>query len=97
MTRSTRKIGLGVMGFADMLLHMGVPYNSEEGVALAEEIMDTVNSIGHQASEELAEIRGPFPSLTRASTGTAGPSETPPSPPSPPPAPCPSSPGYPPA
>ena len=61
MTRSTRKIGLGVMGFADMLLHMGVPYNSEEGVALAEEIMDTVNSIGHQASEELAEIRGPFP------------------------------------
>ena len=49
------------MGFADMLLHMGVPYNSEEGVALAEEIMDTVNSIGHQASEELAEIRGPFP------------------------------------
>ena len=55
MTKKTRKIGLGVMGFADMLLYMGVPYNSEEGVALAEEIMDTVNSIGHQASEELAE------------------------------------------
>ena len=61
MTRSTRKIGLGVMGFADMLLYMGVPYNSEEGVALAGEIMDTINTIGHQASQELAESRGPFP------------------------------------
>ena len=61
MTRSTRKIGLGVMGFADMLLYMGVPYNSDEGVELAREIMDTVNTIGHQASEELAEVRGAFP------------------------------------
>ena len=61
MTRSTRKIGLGVMGFADMLLYMGVPYNSDEGVDLAREIMDTVNTIGHQASEELAQVRGPFP------------------------------------
>ena len=61
MTRSTRKIGLGVMGFADMLLYMGVPYNSDEGVELAREIMDTVNTIGHRASEELAEVRGPFP------------------------------------
>ncbi|WP_242967033.1 vitamin B12-dependent ribonucleotide reductase [Flavonifractor sp. An10] len=61
MTRSTRKIGLGVMGFADMLLYMGVPYNSDEGVELAREIMDTVNTIGHRASEELAQVRGPFP------------------------------------
>lgn len=61
MTRSTRKIGLGVMGFADMLLYMGVPYNSEEGVALAREIMDTINTIGHQESEKLAETRGAFP------------------------------------
>ena len=61
MTRSTRKIGLGVMGFADMLLYMGVPYNRDEGVELAREIMDTVNTIGHRASEELAQVRGPFP------------------------------------
>ena len=61
MTRSTRKIGLGVMGFADMLLYMGVPYNSEEGVALAREIMDTINTIGHRESERLAETRGAFP------------------------------------
>lgn len=61
MTRSTRKIGLGVMGFADMLIYMGVPYNSEEGVALAAEIMDTINTIGHQESEKLAESRGAFP------------------------------------
>ena len=61
MTRSTRKIGLGIMGFADMLLYMGVPYNSEEGVALAREIMDTINTIGHRESERLAETRGAFP------------------------------------
>ena len=63
MTRSTRKIGLGVMGLSDMPLYMGVPYNSEEGVALAQEIMDTINTIGHQESEKLAESRGAFPPL----------------------------------
>ncbi len=61
MTRSTRKIGLGVMGFADLLLYLGVPYNSEEGVALAKKIMKLVNTVGHQASQELAAVRGAFP------------------------------------
>ena len=61
MTRSTRKIGLGVMGFADMLLYLGVPYNSEEGVALARKIMKRVNEIGHNESEALAQVRGAFP------------------------------------
>ncbi len=60
-TRATRKIGLGVMGFADMLLMMGVAYNSDQGVALGREIMELVQTIGHRASEELAEVRGPFP------------------------------------
>lgn len=65
-TRATRKIGLGVMGFADMLLYLGVPYDSEEGVALAREVMDTVNAVGHQASRRLAEQRGPFPLFSQS-------------------------------
>ncbi len=61
VTRQTRKIGLGVMGFADALLLLGVPYNSEEGVALGEKIMTFINNAGHKASRELAIKRGPFP------------------------------------
>lgn len=61
MTRSTRKIGLGVMGFADMLLYLGIPYNSEEGVAMARRVMKLVNTVGHEASQELAQARGAFP------------------------------------
>lgn len=62
-TKLTRKIGLGVMGFADMLLQLGIPYNSDDAVALAEEIMQTVNTLGHEASEALAETRGAFPAF----------------------------------
>ena len=61
MTRATRKIGLGVMGFADMLLYLGVAYNSDEGVALGRKIMERVNTVGHRASCDLAKVRGPFP------------------------------------
>lgn len=64
VTKMTRKIGLGVMGFADMLLYLGIPYNSEEGVAFGRELMKKVNLMGHKASEELAEKRGPFPSFS---------------------------------
>ena len=61
MTKSTRKVGLGVMGFADMLLMLGIPYNSEEGVATAEKIMGFINDTAKAESRVLAETRGAFP------------------------------------
>lgn len=60
-TRATRKIGMGVMGWADTLLMLGIPYNSDEGVKLAERVMKYINSSGHAASAKLAEKRGAFP------------------------------------
>lgn len=60
-TRRTRKIGLGVMGFADMLLKLGVPYNSVEAEKAAEEVMSLIQSEGRAASAELAAERGVFP------------------------------------
>ena len=93
MTRSTRKIGLGVMGFADMLLYLGIPYNSQEGVDLGRRVMAFINTEGHHASEVLAEKRGAFPLFAESTFPQDKPIATPPSPPSPPPAPSPSSPG----
>lgn len=60
MTLATRKVGLGVMGFADMLYRLGVAYNSEEGVAAAEKVMGFINARAHRASIALAEKRGSF-------------------------------------
>jgi len=60
-TKLTRKIGLGVMGFADMLLKLGIPYDSDEGVELGRSVMEAVNRFGHNASRLLAESRGAFP------------------------------------
>ncbi|TRZ50765.1 MAG: adenosylcobalamin-dependent ribonucleoside-diphosphate reductase, partial [Dehalococcoidia bacterium] len=54
MTRKTRKIGLGVMGFADMLIKLGIPYDSEEALGKAKEIMDRISYEATVASEELA-------------------------------------------
>ena len=61
VTKLTRKIGLGVMGFADMLLYMGIPYNSDAGVSMAKTVMELVQTIGHQESQRLAGTRGAFP------------------------------------
>jgi ribonucleoside-diphosphate reductase alpha chain len=64
VSRGNRKIGLGVMGFAHFLILMGVSYDSEEGVKLGEEVMRFIHEEGHGASQELAELRGPFPNFT---------------------------------
>ncbi len=56
-----RKIGLGIMGFADALYQMGIRYNSDEGIAFGEKIMKFVNDEAHVMSEALAEERGKFP------------------------------------
>ena len=61
MSKTTRRIGLGVMGFADALYKLGIPYNSEEGCQFGEEIMRVLNDESHLASEMLADSRGVFP------------------------------------
>jgi len=61
MTKTTRKVGLGVMGFADMLIQLGVPYDSEQGLAIAEEIAHFISQEADKASIELAQERGVFP------------------------------------
>ncbi|HHV31548.1 MAG TPA: vitamin B12-dependent ribonucleotide reductase [Clostridiales bacterium] len=61
VTKQTRKIGLGIMGWADSLLLMGIPYNTEEAIALGEKVMRFISEQGRQESAELAKTRGAFP------------------------------------
>ncbi len=63
MTKSSRKIGLGVMGWADMLLQLKIPYNSDEAIYLAEKVMKFINDSGVDESVKLGEEKGNFPAF----------------------------------
>ncbi|MBS3756439.1 MAG: adenosylcobalamin-dependent ribonucleoside-diphosphate reductase [Desulfobacterales bacterium] len=71
-TRTNRKIGLGVMGFADALIMMGISYQSEQALALGEKIMARINEAAADASAHLAEKRGNFPSFDHSVFPAAG-------------------------
>ncbi len=66
ITRANRKIGLGVMGFADMLIKLGIPYDSEEALSFSEKLMRFIEEEGHKKSIEIGEERGSFPNFDKS-------------------------------
>ncbi|MFX0113523.1 MAG: adenosylcobalamin-dependent ribonucleoside-diphosphate reductase [Candidatus Hodarchaeota archaeon] len=72
MSLGNRKIGLGIMGFADLLYQTEIPYNSDHAVSLAEEIMSFIHSEARKSSAELAVERGPFPNFKGSSFDHSG-------------------------
>lgn len=70
--RDNRRVGLGIMGFADMLYQLGIPYNAAEGFATAERVMKIVNDAAHDTSETLAKDKGVFPNWEKSIFGPNG-------------------------
>lgn len=81
MTKSTRKIGLGVMGWADLLIQLSIPYNSERALQLASEVMLCIHRTSNRASFDLARRKGGYSdlddrALRNATTTTIAPTGT---------------------
>jgi ribonucleoside-diphosphate reductase alpha chain len=72
LSARNRKIGLGVMGWADLLVALRIPYDSAEALSLADRVMEHVQRIAHRASEALARERGPFPGFATSALARAG-------------------------
>jgi len=70
-SRATRKVGLGVMGFADLLFELGLPYDSEVALGLVDSLGSFIQETGWAASEALAQVRGPFPAWRQSIWDTA--------------------------
>jgi ribonucleoside-diphosphate reductase alpha chain len=66
MVKANRRIGLGVMGWADLLFDLGIPYDSQEALDLGERLMAFLEDTGHDQSARLAAERGPFPNWHRS-------------------------------
>jgi ribonucleoside-diphosphate reductase alpha chain len=66
LARANRKIGLGVMGLADCLFALGIPYDSQQGIEFGADVMKFVNEEARKASSELADLRGPFPNWNQS-------------------------------
>ncbi|MCK9186616.1 adenosylcobalamin-dependent ribonucleoside-diphosphate reductase, partial [Candidatus Gracilibacteria bacterium] len=70
--RNNRRVGLGIMGFADMLYQLRIPYNCEQGFATAKRVMHLVNTTAHDYSEEIAKEKGTFPNWEISIFGPKG-------------------------
>ena len=72
MTKANRKIGLGIMGFADILISLKIPYNSNEAIDIAEKIMSAIQEESKIESRKLAQTRGAFPNFEKSEFAEKG-------------------------